>query len=157
MRKNIDGLAIILMVMICGVWGCQQVAIKSVAQQISPGLQVGIRSAVAALFVHLLFNRKDRIFHRLKNRRVLIPGLAVGILFALEFLLVVTGIRLTSTSHTTLFLYTTPLFTAGVYFLGETLYHDFVIGSLLILTVLVVCRLGRRKLPLPLFTSIQRR
>jgi drug/metabolite transporter (DMT)-like permease len=88
---------------------------------------------------------------------VLTPGLAVGILFALEFLLVVTGIRLTSTSHTTLFLYTAPLFTAGVYFLGETLYHDFVIGSLLILTGLVVCRLGRRKLPLPLFTSIQRR
>lgn len=118
MRKNIDRVAIFSMVLICGVWGCQQVAIKAVAQQISPMLQVGIRSAIAAAFIYLLFNRKDRISQRLKDVRVLLPGLAVGILVALEFLLVVIGIRMTSTSHTTLFLYTAPLFTAvGLHFL----------------------------------------
>lgn len=118
MRKNIDRVAIFSMVIICGIWGCQQVAIKSVEQQISPMLQVGIRSAIAAVFIYLIFNRKDRISHRLKDARVLLPGLAVGILVAAEFLLVVIGIRMTSTSHTTLFLYTAPLFTAvGLHFL----------------------------------------
>lgn len=47
-RKRIDNAAILLMVVICGVWGSQQVAIKSAADDMSPFLQVGLRSAIAA-------------------------------------------------------------------------------------------------------------
>jgi drug/metabolite transporter (DMT)-like permease len=42
----------------------------------------------------------------------LLPGLAVGVLFALEFLLVAEGLRHTSASHMVVFLYTAPIFAA---------------------------------------------
>ncbi|WP_370620741.1 hypothetical protein NMD07_14430 [Citrobacter cronae] len=63
-RKRIDNAAILLMVVICGVWGSQQVAIKSAADDMSPFLQVGLRSAIAALLIGLLFHRRDNIFGR---------------------------------------------------------------------------------------------
>jgi len=40
------------------------------------------------------------------------PGLTVGVLFALEFLLVAEGLRHTSASHMVVFLYTAPIFAA---------------------------------------------
>ena len=45
------------------------------------------------------------------------PGLLVGLLLALEFLQVGQALRLTSASHTVMFLYTAPIFIAlGQYF-----------------------------------------
>ncbi|HEY1843952.1 MAG TPA: DMT family transporter [Buttiauxella sp.] len=113
MRKNIDLTAFLLMIVICAVWGVQQVAMKSVASEISPALQVSVRSGVAALLIFLIFNRRDNIIGRLAESHIWLPALAVGGLFALEFWLVVTGIKMTSASHMTLFLYTAPLFSAA--------------------------------------------
>lgn len=112
MRKKIDNMAIILMVLICGVWGSQQVAIKAVSGAMSPFLQVGLRSAIAALFIGLLFHRRDNIFGRLRERNIARPGAVVGLLFALEFVLVSVGIKRTTASHMALYLYTAPLFSA---------------------------------------------
>ncbi len=99
-----------MMVLLCLIWGAQQVAIKAVADDIAPIMQIAVRSGVAALLVWLT--------GRWIMREVWLPnvwcrsGLVVAVLFAAEFLLVAQGLRWTSASHMTVFLYTAPLFAA---------------------------------------------
>ncbi len=110
MRKSVDGAATAVMVLLCLIWGAQQVAIKAVAGDIAPIMQVAVRSGVAALLVWLI--------GKWIMREVWLPnvwcrsGLVVGVLFAAEFLLVAQGLRWTSASHMAVFLYTAPLFAA---------------------------------------------
>lgn len=109
-RKALDGQAMSLMLLLCTVWGLQQVVLKIASSDISPLLQIALRSGVAALLVRLLmFWRKERIDWADGSWR---PGLLVGLLFALEFLLVGEGLRYTSASHLVVFLYTAPVFAA---------------------------------------------
>ena len=118
MRKNLDASVFVIMFFVCLVWGTQQVAIKIAGHYVSPMLQLSIRSGLSALIIFMLFNRRDRIAANLNAPRVAMAGMCVGILFAIEFLLVALGIPKTSTGHITLFLYTAPLFTAvGLHFL----------------------------------------
>lgn len=109
-RKALDGQAIGLMVVLCVVWGMQQVALKATANDISPLLQISIRSGIAALLVGLIMCvRKEKISFA---QGVWRPGLVVGILFALEYLFVGGTLRYTSAAHTAVFLYTGPIFAA---------------------------------------------
>lgn len=118
MRKNLDTSVFVIMLFVCTVWGTQQVAIKTAEQYVSPVLQLSIRSGLSALIIFVLFNRRDGISANLISPRVAAAGICVGLLFALEFLLVALGITRTTTGHITLFLYTAPLFTAvGLHFL----------------------------------------
>ncbi len=110
MRKAVDGKASTIMVLLCLIWGLQQVAIKAVAADIPPVLQVSVRSGVAAVLV-LLFTRmfsRDQWLEGVAFR----SGLLVGFLFATEFMLVAEGLRWTSASHMVVFMYTAPLFAA---------------------------------------------
>lgn len=50
-RKNADLRAGGIMTMLCIIWSVQQVAIKGVADEVSPVLQVALRSGIAALLV----------------------------------------------------------------------------------------------------------
>lgn len=50
-RRPLDGTAIGLMVLLCLVWGLQQVVIKMTAPLMGAVLQAGVRSAVAAVLV----------------------------------------------------------------------------------------------------------
>ncbi|MGE6302141.1 DMT family transporter [Serratia liquefaciens] len=114
-RNNIDGKAGAAMVMICAIWGLQQVAIKAVEPDISAVLQIAIRSGIAALAVYLLARFKGEKF--LLDPRTLLAGFGVGLSFALEFFFVSEGLRYTSASHMAVFLYTAPLFSAiGLHF-----------------------------------------
>ncbi|TBU75773.1 EamA family transporter [Pseudomonas daroniae] len=109
-RKNIDGLAGAMMVILCMIWGMQQVVLKAAADDVSPTLMLALRSGVAAVLVALLMLwRRDGLSLREGNWR---PGLMVGFLFALEFMLVGEGLRHTSASHMVIFLYTAPIFAA---------------------------------------------
>jgi drug/metabolite transporter (DMT)-like permease len=110
MRKHVDGAAIAIMVTLCLIWGIQQVAIKAVAGDIAPMLQVGVRSGGAAALVWL-FNRfvlRERWLPGVGLR----SGLVVGVLFALEFLCVAEALQWTNASHVAVLLYTAPLFAA---------------------------------------------
>lgn len=107
-RNNIDGKAGAAMVMICAIWGLQQVAIKAAEPDISAVLQIAIRSGIAALAVYLLARFKGEKF--LFDPRTLLAGFGVGLSFALEFFFVSEGLRYTSASHMAVFLYTAPLF-----------------------------------------------
>jgi drug/metabolite transporter (DMT)-like permease len=109
-REAIDSRAGGLMFVLCAVWGLQQVAIKAAAPDIAPILQIAIRSGCAAVMVALLvFARGERLSLNDGSWR---PGILVGVLFALEYLLVGEGLRYTSASHMVIFLYTAPIFAA---------------------------------------------
>jgi drug/metabolite transporter (DMT)-like permease len=109
-RKALDGNAIGIMVVLCVIWGMQQVALKAAAHDITPLLQISLRSGIAALLVALLaMARKERISLVDATWR---PGLVAGMLFALEYLLVSEALDHTSAGHTVVFLYTSPIFAA---------------------------------------------
>lgn len=108
-RKGADGFLVQLMVLLCALWGFQQVAIKLAAPDLSTLLQVLLRSAIAALLVATLMLRRD------DWRQVSftwLPGLLAGGLFALEFLFIAMGLRHTTASRMAVFLYTSPIFSA---------------------------------------------
>lgn len=102
------------MLALCLIWGLQQVAIKGIATDVSPMLQVALRSGAAALLVWLFsrFVARDRWLPGMLG-----PGLIVGSLFAAEFLFLTEGLRWTTASRMAVFLYTAPLFAAmGLHF-----------------------------------------
>lgn len=108
-RKALDGQAIGLMLLLCLVWGLQQVALKATADEIAPIFQIALRSGVAALLVGLVMLVRGE---RLPLAATWRAGLVVGLLFGLEFLLVGEGLRHTNASHMVVFLYTAPIFAA---------------------------------------------
>lgn len=109
-RKPLDTPAVSIMLGLSLAWGLQQVAIKVAAPAIDPVMQIGLRSAVAAILVALFM--KWRGVSPFARDGTLYAGLAAGGLFALEFLLIGMGLRLTTASHMSVFLYTSPIFTA---------------------------------------------
>lgn len=110
MRKALDEKAIGLMLMLCVIWGLQQVVLKATAADIAPVMQIALRSGVAALLVGLvMLARGERMTRADGTWR---PGVVVGLLFGLEFMLVGEGLRHTSAAHMVVFLYTAPIFAA---------------------------------------------
>ena len=98
------------MVVLCLIWGLAQVILKMAAADISPLMQIALRSGVAAVLVVLLmFIRREGLSIQDGTWR---PGLLVAGLFALEFFLIGEGLRYTSASHMTVLLYTAPIFAA---------------------------------------------
>lgn len=88
----------------------QQVALKATAQDISPVLQIALRSGIGATLVALyMLLRRERLTFADGNWK---PGLVVGVLFALEYWLLGEALRLTSASHAVVFLYSAPVFSA---------------------------------------------
>ncbi len=109
-RKALDGQAVGWMVLLCAIWGLQQVVLKATAQDIAPVMQIALRSGLAALLLLGFMRwRGERLDWNNGTRRA---GLVVGVLFALEFLLVGEGLRHTTASHMVVFLYTAPMFAA---------------------------------------------
>lgn len=97
-----------LMLLLCFLWGLQQVSLKAVAEQASPMLMVALRSGIALLLLAALMRRRGEAL----DRRRWAAGAAAGSLFGLEFLLVSVALQMTQASHVVVFLYTSPLFTA---------------------------------------------
>ncbi|MGQ0711215.1 MAG: DMT family transporter [Rhodoferax sp.] len=109
-RKALDARAVGWMVLLCAIWGLQQVVLKGTAQDIAPVMQIALRSGLAAvLLLGFMRWRGERLDWSNGTWR---PGLVVGVLFALEFLLVGEGLRHTTASHMVVFLYTAPMFAA---------------------------------------------
>lgn len=101
--------AFAIMVVLCAIWGLQQVAIKLTLAGISPVLQVGLRSAIAAVLVFGWARlRGIALFPADASLR---PGLLAGTLFALEFVCIYAGLEYTNASRMVVFLYTAPCFT----------------------------------------------
>lgn len=109
-RRPLDTLATSVMLLLCVCWGFQQIAIKLVAADISPIMQVGLRSAFAALVLGAVVWRAEG--SRALRDGTLGAGLLVGLLFGFEFLAIAQGLVYTTASHMSVFLYTAPIFTA---------------------------------------------
>ncbi len=99
-----------LLTTLCASWGLQQVAIKVAAAGISPLLQAGLRSVGAALLV--LAWMRLRGIPVLDRDGTLGWGIAAGLLFAGEFLLIYWGLEFTSASRAVIFLYLAPFVVA---------------------------------------------
>lgn len=97
------------MVLLCAIWGLQQVAIKVAGQGMSPIFQAGLRSVLASVLVYLwsiargipLFGRDGSLW----------PGVLTGLLFAAEFGAIFAGAHLTTVSRLVVFIYTAPCLT----------------------------------------------
>ena len=104
--RRIDARAALILLACCAAWGFNQVAIKVANQGISPMLQAGLRSAVAGVIVlawaHVrgipLFERDGTLW----------AGIAAGLLFAAEFMLLYVGLEYTTASRGIIFLYLAP-------------------------------------------------
>lgn len=109
-RSPLDAFATGAMLVLCICWGFQQIAIKMVAADVAPIMQITLRSAFAALVLGVVVWRREGL--RAFTDGTWWPGVAVGLLFALEFLCVAEGLNYTTASHMSVFLYTAPIFTA---------------------------------------------
>lgn len=101
--------AFALMILLCAIWGFQQITIKIAIEGVSPVLQSGIRS-LAGLVLLTLWARW-RGLPLLNNDGTLRMGLLAGFLFALEFIFIYVGLAHTTASRMIVFLYTAPCFT----------------------------------------------
>ena len=118
LRRALDVRAISLMLLLCVVWGMQQVVMKSVAGDVPPITQLAIRFAGAALFFGVWVAAREG--RRAFTDGTLPSGLLLGLMFSLEFVFAGTALKHTTAAHTIVFLYSAPLFTAvGLQYLPE--------------------------------------
>ena len=110
-RKNhLDGLAIGALLILCISWSGQQVAIKMIAADISPVMQCAIRSIGATVLVGLwAISRRVPLFER---DGTLWWGLVVGLMFAMEFMLIYWALDFTHASRGVIFIYLAPFVVA---------------------------------------------
>ena len=107
-RHAIDTKASLIMLVLCLTWSLQQIALKAVAADITPILQIALRSSGAAVLVAALMRWRGEPLDWSAWR----PGAIVAFLFAMEFVMVGEALLRTSASHTVVFLYTAPVFAA---------------------------------------------
>ncbi|HWW30149.1 MAG TPA: DMT family transporter [Steroidobacteraceae bacterium] len=117
-RRPLDLRAATLVITLCVVWGFQQVAMKGVAAQAAPVMQLAIRFGGASIFfgMWVIFREGRRAFSDGSLR----SGLLLGLMFSLEFVFAGQALAHTTAAHSVVFLYTAPIFTAlGLQFLPE--------------------------------------
>ena len=117
-RRPLDLRAIALVLLLCGIWGVQQVVMKGVAGDVAPTMQLAIRFAGASIFFGLLVALREG--PRAFADGTLRSGLALGLMFSLEFVFAGSALVHTTAAHTIVFLYSAPIFTAlGLQFIPE--------------------------------------
>jgi drug/metabolite transporter (DMT)-like permease len=106
--RPLDAMAAAIVVVLCLSWGFNQVATKLAIHDIPPLTQATIRSAVAALLIAGWC--KLRGIPLLRRDGTLAAGIAAGVLFALEFILIYQGLVYTTATRAVLFIYLAPFF-----------------------------------------------
>jgi len=117
-RRALDLKAAIIVLVLCLIWGAQQVVMKAVAPDVAPTMQLAIRFAGAAVFFGVwVFVREGR---EALSDGTLRSGLLLGSMFSLEFVFLGEALAHTTAAHAIVFLYSAPIFTAlGLQFLPE--------------------------------------
>ncbi|MFH2219482.1 MAG: DMT family transporter [Pseudomonadota bacterium] len=109
-KKKLDLAAMTMLVVLCASWGLAQVAIKVANRGISPLFQSGIRSVGALVLLWLWMSvRREPVLER---DGTLWWGLAAGLLFSVEFVLIYWGLEFTHASRAVIFLYMSPFVVA---------------------------------------------
>jgi drug/metabolite transporter (DMT)-like permease len=109
-KTHLDSLAVSLLLASCLFWGFQQILIKTTVVEVPPLWQASIRflGATVLLAVWCAVRRVPL----LERDGSLPAGLLAGALFAGEFTCIYLGLRDTTASRLTVFLYTSPFFVA---------------------------------------------
>ena len=109
-NQTLDITAMAMLVVLCVSWGLQQVAIKVAISGVPPLLQSGIRSVGATILVWIWMTvRREPLLER---DGTLWWGIAAGLLFAAEFILIYWGLEYTNASRAVIFLYMSPFVVA---------------------------------------------
>jgi drug/metabolite transporter (DMT)-like permease len=109
-KHHLDGLAVSLLLACCLFWGFQQILIKSTVAEVPPLWQAALRFAGATAMLALwCVIRRVPLFDR---DGTVGAGLLAGGLFAAEFACIYLGLRDTTASRLTVFLYTSPFVVA---------------------------------------------
>ncbi|HEY45531.1 MAG: multidrug DMT transporter permease [Anaerolineae bacterium SM23_ 63] len=128
-KQTLDLTAMAILVILCASWALQQVTIKVASQGVSPVLQSGIRSIGAVILILIWMTvRQEPILER---DGTLWWGIAAGLLFAWEFLLIYWGLEFTHASRAVIFLYMSPFVVAlgaQLFIPGENLRMIQVVG-----------------------------
>jgi drug/metabolite transporter (DMT)-like permease len=106
--RPLDAIAAAIVVGLCLSWGFNQVATKLAIHDIPPLTQAATRSAVAALLIAGWCRLRGIAL--LARDGTLWFGLATGVLFAAEFILIYQGLLYTTATRATLFIYLAPFF-----------------------------------------------
>jgi drug/metabolite transporter (DMT)-like permease len=107
-----------LVFILCVIWGFQQVALKGVATNAPPVMQLAIRFGGASIFFGIWVSLREG--RRAFTDGTLPSGLLLGLMFSLEFVFAGQALLHTTAAHSIGFLYTAPIFTAlGLQFLPE--------------------------------------
>ncbi len=106
--RPLDAIAAAIVVGLCLSWGFNQVATKLAIHDIPPLTQAATRSAVAALLIAGWCRLRGIAL--LARDGTLWFGLAIGVLFAAEFILIYQGLLYTTATRATLFIYLAPFF-----------------------------------------------
>ena len=136
--RPLDAVAALIMLALTLSWGLNQVSVKLALPEIPPFIQATVRS-IGAFAIIALFARIRGVSLTVRDG-ALAGGLAAGVLFGLEFLLIFPALQFTAASRATLFIYTAPFFVAigSTVLLGEKLRAVQWIGLLLSFAGLVV-------------------
>ena len=109
-KDHLDTLAVSLLLASCLFWGVQQVLIKATVTEVPPLWQASLRFAGATALLWLWC--VVRGVPLLRRDGSLRAGLLAGSLFAGEFACIYLGLRDTTASRLTVFLYTSPFVVA---------------------------------------------
>jgi drug/metabolite transporter (DMT)-like permease len=109
--RPLDAAGMTITVLLCVTWGFNQPVIKlAILEGLPPLMQCAIRSGLAILIVLAIM--RWRGLPVLARDGTLAAGLAAGVLFGLEFLLIYRGLLFTAASRATLFIYLAPFVVA---------------------------------------------
>jgi len=109
-KQHLDGPAVLTLLTCCMVWGLGQVASKATLAEVPPLLQAALRSFGAALLVLLWARwRGIALFQR---DGTAMAGLWAGLLFAIEFACIFSGLKFTTASRMVVFVYLAPFVVA---------------------------------------------
>ena len=109
-KDRIDFTAMAILVVLCASWGLQQVAIKVANQGVSPILQASMRSVGASILLWIWMAVQRQPI--LEKDGTLWWGIAAGLLFTAEFILVYWGLEFTNASRAIIFLNISPFVVA---------------------------------------------
>lgn len=106
--RPLDAMAAAIVVVLCLSWGFNQVSVKLAIHDIPPMTQAAVRSVIAALLI-AGWCRLRRV-SLMKRDGTLWYGIAAGVLFAAEFILIYQGLLYTTATRAVLFIYLAPFF-----------------------------------------------
>jgi len=110
MTKPLNAFAAGLTLVLCVVWGFNQVVAKAALADVGPIAQTGIRSAIGVICVVVYALVTKRRIFRIDGAEA--AGALAGVLFTIEFIALYESLRWTTAARATVFIYAAPFFVA---------------------------------------------